>query len=130
MAIDVTEAAANKVKGEIEWFLKKRKAEDPNFNKEIFLRFGVKGGGCSGLSYILELDAEVEKHDKIFPNEKMLAEGKGADWGFKIVVDAKSYLYLNGTAIDYVFHGLEAGFVFKNPNAKSGCGCGTSFSPE
>jgi iron-sulfur cluster assembly protein len=83
----------------------------------VFLRMGVKGGGCSGMSYMLEFDSEVGPHDKEFDID-----------GVKVVCDKKSYLYLNGTTLDYVQQGLTGGFTFVNPNAKSSCGCGTSFS--
>jgi iron-sulfur cluster assembly protein len=85
--------------------------------ENVYLRMGVKGGGCSGLSYSLEFDNEVGPHDKTFDID-----------GVKVVVDAKSYLYLNGTTLDYVTQGLTGGFTFLNPSAKSSCGCGTSFS--
>ena len=85
--------------------------------EHAFLRMGIKGGGCSGLSYDLEFDTEVGKHDKQFEVD-----------GVKIVVDMKSYLYLNGSTLDYVTQGLTGGFTFRNPNAKSTCGCGTSFT--
>jgi iron-sulfur cluster assembly protein len=85
--------------------------------ENVFLRMGVKGGGCSGLSYSLEFDTEIGQHDKTFDID-----------GIKVVVDAKSYLYLNGTTLDYVTQGLTGGFTFVNPQAKSSCGCGTSFS--
>ncbi len=83
----------------------------------VFLRMGVKGGGCSGMSYLLEFDSELGPHDKEFQID-----------GIKVVCDKKSYLYLNGTTLDYVQQGLTGGFTFVNPNAKSSCGCGTSFS--
>ncbi len=82
-----------------------------------FLRMGVKGGGCSVLSYNLEFDSELGKYDKQFDVD-----------GVKVVVDAKSYLYLNGSMLDWVNQGLTGGFTFVNPNAKSSCGCGTSFT--
>jgi iron-sulfur cluster assembly protein len=82
-----------------------------------FLRLGVKGGGCSGFTYNLEFDNEVGKLDREFEID-----------GVRVVVDTKSYLYLNGSTLDYVTQGLSGGFAFVNPNAKSSCGCGTSFS--
>ena len=88
-----------------------------NLPENAFLRMGVKGGGCSGMSYSLEFDTEMGPHDREFEIE-----------GIKVVCDKKSYLYLNGTMLDYVRQGLTGGFTFVNPNAKSSCGCGTSFS--
>ena len=88
-----------------------------NLSETVFLRMGVKGGGCSGMSYSLEFDSEMGPHDREFELE-----------GIKVVCDKKSYLYLNGTMLDYVRQGLTGGFTFVNPNAKSSCGCGTSFS--
>ena len=85
--------------------------------QHAFLRMGVKGGGCSGLSYNLEFDSELGKFDKQFDID-----------GVKVVVDTKSYLYLAGITLDYVQQGLTGGFTFVNPKAKSTCGCGTSFS--
>ena len=85
--------------------------------ENVFLRMGVKGGGCSGMSYSLEFDSEMGPHDKEFEID-----------GIKVVCDKKSYLYLTGTTLDYVQQGLTGGFTFVNPNAKSSCGCGTSFS--
>ena len=84
---------------------------------EVFLRVGVRGGGCSGMSYLLEFDTEKTSHDREYDID-----------GVKVVVDKKSYLYLNGTTLDYVQQGLTGGFTFINPSAKSSCGCGTSFS--
>jgi iron-sulfur cluster assembly protein len=108
MAVELTEAAAKQVKE-----LKRTQ----NLPENVFLRMGVKGGGCSGLSYSLEFDSEIGPHDKEFEID-----------GIKVVVDKKSYLYLNGTTLDYVQQGLTGGFTFVNPSAKSSCGCGTSFS--
>src|SRR5207245_1386041 len=69
-----------------------------NLPENVFLRMGVKGGGCSGLSYSLEFDSEIGTHDKEFEID-----------GIRVVVDKKSYLYLNGTTLDYVQQGLTGG---------------------
>ena len=117
-----------------------------NFDPAAFyLRMGVKGGGCSGLSYGLAFDSELpDKSDKVFEVEKAETEEGGkeyftvferhadmiegvVDMPFRVVVDQKSYLYLNGATIDYVMQGLTGGFIINNPNAKSTCGCGQSF---
>lgn len=80
------------------------------------LRLGVKGGGCSGLSYAMSLDTQRES-DTVFEIE-----------GLKVYVDPKSYLYLNNTVVDFQ-DGLQGrGFKFTNPNAQKTCGCGESFS--
>ena len=88
--------------------------------EDLYLRLGVKGGGCSGFSYVIEFDRDVdEKHDRFFEIE-----------GVRVVVDRKSLLFLAGTTLDYTgdLHVVgEGGFVFKNPNASRSCGCGTSF---
>jgi iron-sulfur cluster assembly protein len=81
------------------------------------LRVGVKGGGCSGLSYTFAWEKQPRLGDEVF-------EGP-ADT--KIFVDKKSLLYLNGTVLDYDTSLMSKGFVFSNPNAKSTCGCGSSF---
>lgn len=84
---------------------------------DSFVRVGVEGGGCSGLSYQLVFDTEVQPDDKIFE-----------DKGVKIVVNKKSFLYLIGTELDFS-DGLNGkGFQFNNPNATRTCGCGESFS--
>ena len=107
MALALTETASTHVK---------KLLEEQNFHG-VFLRLGVKGGGCSGLSYSLEFDSELGPHDKKFDVD-----------GVQMVCDAKSYLYLNGVTLDYVTQGLQGGFTFINPQAKSSCGCGTSFT--
>jgi iron-sulfur cluster assembly protein len=81
------------------------------------LRVGVKGGGCSGLSYTFAWDREPRLGDQVF---------EGVD-GAKIFVDRKSLLFLDGTVLDYDTNLVSKGFVFNNPNAKSTCGCGSSF---
>jgi iron-sulfur cluster assembly protein len=80
------------------------------------LRLGVKGGGCSGLSYVLAFDDVVKEKDLILEKH-----------GVKIVVDQKSMFYLSGTTLDFS-DGLNGrGFVFNNPQAAKTCGCGSSF---
>jgi iron-sulfur cluster assembly protein len=81
------------------------------------LRVGVKGGGCSGLSYTFAWEREARLGDQVF---------EGAE-GAKIFVDRKSLLYLDGTVLDYDNSLMSKGFVFNNPNAKATCGCGSSF---
>ena len=81
------------------------------------LRVGVKGGGCSGLSYTFAWEREARFGDEVF---------EGSD-GAKIFIDKKSLLYLNGTVLDYDTSLISRGFVFNNPNAKTTCGCGSSF---
>lgn len=82
-----------------------------------FVRVGVKGGGCSGLSYQLAFDKESSDQDQVIE-----------DNGMRIVVDKKSLLYLAGTSLEFS-DGLNGkGFVFHNPNASRTCGCGESFS--
>ncbi len=84
---------------------------------ETRLRVGVKGGGCSGFSYMLDL-TEEPKGD---------ADEEMEQHGVKILCDNKSLLYLNGVEIDFRDEVMGRGFVFKNPNATSTCGCGSSF---
>ena len=82
-----------------------------------FLRVGVVGGGCSGLSYKLDFDNESKPMDQVFE-----------DNGVKIVTDLKSFLYLVNTTLDFS-DGLNGkGFYFSNPNASRTCGCGESFA--
>ncbi|MCI0411991.1 iron-sulfur cluster assembly accessory protein [bacterium] len=81
------------------------------------LRMGVKGGGCSGLTYDINFENETRAGDKI-------AEINGV----KVFIDFKSYLYLRGTILEFSTDPLNGGFAFRNPNAKKTCGCGTSFS--
>lgn len=88
-----------------------------NRPEHTFIRVGVDGGGCSGLSYKLEFDTDVKEGDQMFE-----------DKGIKIVVDRKSFLYLVGTELEYTGGLNGKGFVFNNPNASRTCGCGESFS--
>lgn len=88
-----------------------------NHPENTFIRVGVDGGGCSGLSYKLEFDHILKDGDQMFE-----------DKGIKIVVDRKSFLYLVGTELEYTGGLNGKGFVFNNPNANRTCGCGESFS--
>ena len=81
------------------------------------LRVGVQGGGCSGLSYAMRIDTKARDRDKVFE-----------EYGARLFVDPKSFLYLNGTTLDYEETLMRQGFVFQNPNAERSCGCGSSFT--
>jgi len=81
------------------------------------LRVAVVGGGCSGMSYKLNFEKDAAQGDKIYEEK-----------GVRIIVDSKSTLFLNGTTLDFSDGLTGTGFSFVNPNAKSTCGCGTSFS--
>ncbi len=82
------------------------------------IRLGVKTNGCSGLSYIIEfVDSGPYGEDMVFD----IAD-------FKVVVDKKSLVYINGTEVDYTKEGLNEGFKFNNPNEAGACGCGESFT--
>ena len=108
LTISITEKAADKVRG----FAAKEDLQ------EFGLRVGVKGGGCSGLTYQLSVEKDPPR-----PDDKVIEEH-----GLKIFVDRKSYVFLAGTVLEYS-DGLNGkGFEFRNPNAKTTCGCGTSFS--
>ena len=84
------------------------------------LRLGVKGGGCSGLSYVIDMEQEPDEFDLTWEID-----------GLKVVVDRKSALYLKESTLDYNIKNLmEGGFVFSNPQAVRSCGCGTSFTAK
>lgn len=92
---------------------------EQNVPKDAFLKVGVVSGGCSGLTYDLDFDSNVEpqENDKVFELN-----------GMRVLVDMRSFLYLAGTELDYT-DGLEGeGFHFHNPNASRTCSCGESFS--
>mgnify|MGYP001380306605 CR=1 FL=1 len=105
MIIKLTEAAAEEAKKYIEE------------KEEKYLRIGVKGGGCSGFEYKLEVGSEYNDE------EDTLSTQHGVD----VVVDKKSSLFLEGTVLDYYNDISQRGFVFQNPNATRSCGCGSSF---
>ncbi|MCB1762834.1 MAG: iron-sulfur cluster assembly protein IscA [Gammaproteobacteria bacterium] len=106
MAITLTEAAADHVKKFID-----------NRGSGMGIRLGVRTSGCSGMAYVLEFADEQDDGDQVFENH-----------GVKVLVDAKSLLYLDGTELDYTKEGLNEGFKFNNPNVKDACGCGESFN--
>ncbi len=108
LGVAITEKAAEKIK----YF-----AEKEGITDNVGLRVAVKGGGCSGLTYDLKITDEELESDKVVEQ-----------FGVKVMVDKKSYIYLVGTELDFS-DGLNGkGFTFENPNAKKACGCGTSFS--
>jgi iron-sulfur cluster assembly protein len=82
-----------------------------------FLRLGILGGGCSGLSYQFKFETKTRASDKVFDHD-----------GVKVIVDPKSFLYLSGLTLDYKESLMQSGFVFNNPHATKNCGCGTSFA--
>jgi len=105
--IEITETAARKI----------RTLMAKQHVSEGGLRVGVKGGGCSGLSYTFAWERQQRTGDEVFEGPE----------GAKLYVDRKSLLFLNGTVLDYDTNLVSKGFVFNNPNAKSSCGCGSSF---
>lgn len=105
---------SDKAKVKVIQLMKDAGIEEDN---SYFLRVGVVGGGCSGLSYKLDFDNEIKPMDQVFE-----------DKGLKIVTDLKSFLYLVNTELDFS-DGLNGkGFYFDNPNASRSCGCGESFA--
>src|SRR5438093_11370972 len=105
--IQITETASRKI----------RTLRSKQGINEGGLRVGVKGGGCSGLSYTFACERQARAGDEVFDGPN----------GAKLFVDKKSLLYLNGTVLDYDTGLISKGFVFNNPNAKATCGCGSSF---
>ena len=116
MAITLTEVAAREVASVIGQQVEaaRKNGEDA---KKLFLRVGVRGGGCSGFSYSLDLTDSKTENDESWTQE-----------GVEVICDSKSLLYLEGTTIDFRDELMGRGFVFNNPNATSTCGCGSSFS--
>lgn len=105
--IGVTDAAAKR----LQKLLEERKTP------EAGLRVAVKGGGCSGLTYVMEWAEKPRDKDKIAERD-----------GVRVFIDPKSYLYLLGSNIDYVETLMQSGFTIVNPNVKTACGCGESFT--
>lgn len=106
-SLDLTSTAVDKVK-EI------MSGQQP---QPLGLRLSVVGGGCSGFSYQMNFETESNPIDKTFEFE-----------GLKVFVDQASLMYLNGTKVDFVETLSGSGFKFENPNIKSTCGCGSSFT--
>lgn len=108
MVVDITDRAATELK---------RIIEEQNMPEATALRVGVKGGGCSGFSYTLGFDDSVAETDQVNQTKDV-----------RVVCDPKSFLYLNGTVVDFEDNLMGRGFKFTNPNASKSCGCGESFS--
>jgi iron-sulfur cluster assembly protein len=104
--ITISESASDKIKELLS------SEETPN----LFLRLGVKAGGCSGFSYGMGFDEDQKSDDKVLDIH-----------GLKVVVDEDSSKYLYGVEIDYKDSGMGGGFTIHNPNAVASCGCGSSF---
>ena len=109
LRVNVTPKAAAQIKAQI--------AKRPQSGPESGIRLGIKGGGCSGLSYVIEFCDGPRARDNVFDVD-----------GAKVYVDPKSLLYLNGTTFDFVETFQQKGFKFINPQQRSECGCGESFS--
>ena len=108
MTIELTDAAVAAVK---------QAMEEEKAPAEIYLRVGVRAGGCSGYSYVLAFEAAAQEEDKVIERD-----------GVRVLIDPKSEEILAGTTLDYSSGLNGQGFVFKNPNATGGCGCGSSFT--
>jgi iron-sulfur cluster assembly protein len=130
MPVHVTETAAREIDAIID--------QQGLDREKIRLRVGVKGGGCSGFTYLLDLTEVQKETDEewafTYTRRSKVAEGGGVAtaeapaFTVKVICDPKSYLYLNGTTIDFKDELMGRGFVFNNPNSTSTCGCGSSFS--
>ncbi len=138
MSVIVTETAAREIDSII-----RQQGLDP---AKIHLRVGVKGGGCSGFSYLLDLTEIRKDNDELWevsftrrPDVSAKAQNESGGgsvatatapeaFAVKVICDPKSYLYVNGTTIDFKDEVMGRGFVFSNPNATTTCGCGSSFS--
>jgi len=107
--IELTERAA----GEVKTIIKDQELDA----EKTFLRVGVKGGGCSGFSYTLDLTETRNDSDETWDLH-----------GVQVICDPKSHIYLEGVSVDFKDEVMGRGFVFNNPNATGTCGCGSSFS--
>jgi len=107
--VQVTPKAVNRIRAVL--------AKEGISTEEGGLRLGVKGGGCSGLSYAIAFDSHPRERDRIFTFD-----------GVRVFIDPKSFVYLNGMTLDYEETLMRQGFNFINPNSTRSCGCGTSFS--
>jgi iron-sulfur cluster assembly protein len=119
MSIELTPKAVAELKQTITSQLARQESgetADTATATRYYVRVGVVGGGCSGFTYDMSLTENVEEHDERFEHD-----------GIEVICDPKSYIYLNGTTIDFVDELMERGFKFVNPNATSSCGCGSSF---
>jgi iron-sulfur cluster assembly protein len=106
--ITVSESAAKAIKRQL----------DKRGTPEASLRVGIRGGGCSGFSYVIEFhDGPPRPKDRVFDA-----------FGVRVVVDPKSLIYLNGTTLEWEQTLMQQGFKFVNPNEKTSCGCGHSFT--
>ncbi|MDP2308084.1 MAG: iron-sulfur cluster assembly accessory protein [Pseudomonadota bacterium] len=114
MAIEVSERAVSRIKE----LAMKRQTPD------AFFRIGIRGGGCSGLSYFVDFAETADPKDKVFEfGPPDAPTGK-----VKVLIDRKSYLFLNGTQVDWKSELMKTGFEFHNPLAGRTCSCGESFS--
>ena len=114
MSITLTERAAQKVQEIL---------AEKGLPEKAGLRFAIKGGGCSGFEYVVDLVPQPRKFDMPSRHDKVFVSN-----GARILVDRKSLLFLDGTQIDWEEQDFGHAFVYENPNAKGICGCGTSFS--
>ncbi len=117
MAVIITETAAREINNIM--------GQQELDREKTHLRVGVKGGGCSGFSYILDLTETKKEGDEQWDYD---FDVDGESHTFKVICDPKSYLYLNGTTVDFKDEVMGRGFVFENPNATNTCGCGSSFN--
>jgi iron-sulfur cluster assembly protein len=108
MALTLTTSAADRV----------RELNAKENRPERWMRIGIRGGGCSGLQYFLDFVDTPKEGDREFEFGP----------GVRVCVDKKSYLFLNGTEVDFERGLLKTGFVFHNPMAQRSCSCGESFS--